>query len=311
MKNSLDSRHAAQLTKFLDRLLADHFPEHDTSYVISVLKGVQDLFAGRHPGYQASDTAYHNFSHTCQATEAMARILDGHIGSWAEPKCTARDFDLAVSAALLHDSGYIKRIGDNEGTGAKYTLTHVERSADFAASFLPGYGVDPEEVKLVMVAIRCTGVNVEQTMWSFLNEREWLLGCALGAGDILGQMAAPDYPERLPALYREYREAVDYSKLREGPLASFTSAEDLMRRTRDFYQKYARHMLNTVWGGVHESLAFHFIGGKNDYFKKIEANLDRIDEILKASPTSAGTNSSAPDAPPTEATTTDAVRILV
>jgi hypothetical protein len=263
-------------------MMADHFPTHDSAYLQEVLKGVQDLFAGRYPGYQASDTAYHDFDHTCQATEAVARILDGHIGSWAEPKCTARDFELAVSAALLHDSGYIKRIGDNDGTGAKYTLTHVERSADFAASFLPDYGADVEEVRLVMVAIRCTGINVERTMWSFLNEREWLLGCALGAGDILGQMSAPDYPERLPALYREYQEAVAYSKPKDGPLTSFTSAEDMMRRTRDFFKNYALRMLYSVWGGVHDSLVFHFPSRRNEYIPRIEVNLDRIDEILQA-----------------------------
>jgi len=279
--SATDTTHARTLAAFLDRTLAEHYPLHDSRFMHEVLAGVLDLFAGRYPGYQASDTEYHDFGHTCQATEAMVRILDGHIGSWAKPECTARDLELAVSAALLHDSGYIKRCDDNEGTGAKYTLTHVERSADFAARFLPGYGVSVEEIKLVQVAIRCTGVNVERTMWTFLNEREWLLGCALGAGDILGQMAAPDYPERLPALYREYQEAVAFSNLREGGLASYKGAEDLMRRTREFYHSYARRMLNTIWGGVHEALVFHFVGGKNKYFEQIEANLNRIDAILQ------------------------------
>ena len=271
-----------QLTAFLENASAAYFPEHDTTYMVEILNAVQALFAGRYPGYQRCDTEYHDFGHTLQATEAVVRILGGHICSGAKPDCSGRDLDLGVTASLLHDSGYLKRVGDNTGTGAKYTVTHVERSADFAAAFLPAFGVTLDEINLVQVAIRCTGINVERTMWSFLNEREWLLGCAMGAGDILGQMAAPDYPERLPALYREYREAVEYSHLTQGMLVGFTSVEDLMGKTRGFYQDYVQRMLGTVWGSVHESLIYHFDGANLNYFSRIEENLKRIDQILQA-----------------------------
>jgi hypothetical protein len=120
-------------------------------------------------------------------------------------------------------------------------------------------------------------------MWSFMNDREWLLGCAMGAGDILGQMAAPNYPEKLPALYREYREAVVYSDVKEGILVGFTSAEDMMRKTRGFYENYVRRMLGSIWGRVHESLVYHYDGSKDNYFTRIEANLKRIDEMLERS----------------------------
>ena len=98
-----------------------------------------------------------------------------------------------------------------------------------------------------------------------------------GAGDI--QMADPDYPRRLPALFREYSEAVAFSGLRNGGIASYTDAVDLMRKSRHFYNDYVKRMLNTQWASVHKALTHHFPGGKNLYLEAVEANLKRIDEL--------------------------------
>ena len=43
-------------------------------------------------------------------------LLDGHIKGASQPTITAREFELGIAAILLHDSGYIKQLGDNEGT---------------------------------------------------------------------------------------------------------------------------------------------------------------------------------------------------
>ncbi len=268
--------------EFARTTLTTHFPGRNVDFLAAVFQRVESLFAGDYPGYQGCDTEFHDLAHTREATVALVRILDGHIKGGAKPTLNARDFELGVTAILLHDSGYFKQTGDHEGTGAKYTLTHVTRSAEFAANFLPPLDVSADEVRLVQLAIQCTGVNVDMTKLQFRNERERFLGCALGTGDILGQMAAPDYPERLPALYREYVEAAAFSKIREGGIAGYKSAEDLMRRTRGYYQNYVRRMLDTQWGGLHRVLTHHFADGKNHYFDAIENNLDRIDRMLEA-----------------------------
>ncbi len=264
---------------YVRALFEADFPGRDTAFLNEVFAQTEALFVGRYPGYQASDSAYHDFSHTLAATVATARLLDGHIKSKGAPALTARDFELAIAGILLHDSGFIKQTGDNEGTGAKYTLTHVELSADFAARFLPPLGVSADEVRVVQLAIRCTGLNVNASKLEFQNERERFIGCALGTGDILGQMAEPDYLRRLPGLYREYQEAAAFSGLREGGIASYTSAEDLMRKSRRFYNDYVKRMLDTQWTGVHKALQHHFPAGRNLYIDAIEANLKRIDEL--------------------------------
>lgn len=276
-QDNLDWVAADETPQYLRRLFSAHFPQRSTAALDAFLAQTAALFAGRYPGYQASDSAYHDFNHTLAATVATARLLDGHIKSQQAPTLSARDFELAIAGILLHDSGFIKEVGDTEGTGAKYTLTHVARSAAFAAEFLPPLGLSDDEIRIVQLAIQCTGLNVEVSKLRFRDDRERFIGCALGTGDILGQMADPDYPQRLPALYEEYQEATAFSGEQHGHIAGYKSADDLMRQTRRFYEEYACRMLATQWAGVQDALKHHFTDGKNHYIDAIETNLTRID----------------------------------
>lgn len=267
----IDLKSPEESLRFVREIFVQRFPGHPAQFLATVFEKLRDLFAGRYPGYQACDTAFHDLNHTCQAAVATARILDGHIRSGQSPALSARDFELAMAGIWLHDIGFLKATGDDEGTGAKYTLTHVRRSADFAGSCLPRLGVTDDEVRIVQVAIHCTGLNADTSHLSFPHERARLIGYALGSGDMLGQMAAANYPERLPNLYSEFV---------EGGITTYVSAEDLLSRTREFYEHQVRGMLEEQWGGVHRALQHHFPDGRNHYFEAIEANLDRIDRVL-------------------------------
>ena len=271
----VDFRGAPETLQFVCSLFNDNFPGRSTEFLVAVFNKVCELFAGRFPGYQACDTKFHDLAHTCQATVATLRILDGQIKSGRPPTVTARDFELAVAAILLHDTGYIKQVGDIEGTGAKYTLIHVKRSAEFAATFLPPLGVTADEVRVVRLAINCTGIEVDTSKLEFRSQHERFLGCALGAGDMLGQMAGDDYPERLPALYREFAEA---------GITTYSSATDLMRQTRTFYEGRVGQLLDEQWGRVHQVLPYHFGNGRNLYLEAVNRNLDRIDHLANKSP---------------------------
>ena len=277
----MDISTPADTLDFIKGIFLSHFPDQSTAFTEKVFKGVERLFAGEYEGYLASDTAYHDFKHTCEASVALARLLDGHIKSGQPPHLSARDFELSVAAILLHDSGFMKESGDNEGTGAKYTLTHVERSGQFAARFLPPYGVTEDEIRLVQLAIDCTGIHVSVDSLPFRSPRERFLSCALGTGDILGQMAAPDYPERLPGLYREFVEAISHSEDKTW-IAGYESEADLLKKTRGFYEKYVQHMLDEEWDGVYKSLEYHFEDSRNLYLEAIEKNIDRIDALSES-----------------------------
>ena len=266
----------------IKQILSSHFSSESTAFVGRVFERVGELFEGQYPGYQASDTTYHDFTHTCEATVAVVRIVDGHLRSGKPPNLTHRDLELMVVASFLHDSGFIKEIGDDEGTGAKYTLTHVTRSGVFAAKFLEEFDVTPDEVRVVQLAIECTGIRVDVDSLPFNDDRERFIGCVVGTGDVLGQMAAPDYPEKLDRLYREFAEAATYPEASGTGIDTYTSVIDLMTRTRGFYRHYVQLMLETQWGGVYQALEHPFEGGENDYFQSIDANLDRIDQMLEA-----------------------------
>jgi len=265
-------------------ILPVHFPGQGTEFISAAFHEVQRAFAGTYPGYQRCDTAFHDLAHTCQATAATVRIFDGHLKSGRPPTLAPRDFELAVAGILLHDIGFLKEVGDDSGTGAKYTAVHVGRGARFAEKFLPRLEVAPDEVRVVRSAIHCTATNEDRDETAFRDDRERFIGCALGTGDILGTMAAPDYPERLPALYEEFVEAASSPRFRGEEVGHYANVEDLLRKTRGFYEKYVRRMLDQKWGKVYRVLEYHFADGTNHYLQAIEANLDRIDRILNAAP---------------------------
>src|SRR5687768_6660290 len=110
------------------------FPDADPLFVSRAFGWASECFTGRYDDYQAIDARYHDFEHTLQGTLCLARLLHARHRAGSQPQLTRRMFELGLIAILLHDSGYLKKRGDSEGTGAKYTITHVARSAEFAAN---------------------------------------------------------------------------------------------------------------------------------------------------------------------------------
>ncbi|HUJ11129.1 MAG TPA: hypothetical protein VL171_13985 [Verrucomicrobiae bacterium] len=267
--------------RLISGIFVARFSRAKTGFVTAVFQQTEQTFAGQCPGYQACDTPYHDFAHTCQAAVAVARILDGHFKSKRTPTLSARDFELGIAAILLHDIGFLKNTGDSSGTGAKHAFLHVERSIQIAEESLPRLGVTTDEFRIVELAIRSTVLNADMGKLGFRDERERMLGCVVGTGDLLGAMAAPDYPEKLAALYEELAEVVDSRSDASGTdVKEYKSVEDLMGRTRQFHRRYAEPMLNEQWGQVYRELEYHFADGGNPYLEAIEANLNRIDQLL-------------------------------
>ena len=112
------------------------FPGADPMFVPRVFGWAIECFAGNYADYQAIDARYHDFEHTMQGTLCMARLLRGRHFAGTHPQLTQRMFQLGLIAILLHDTGYLKKRDDTEGTGAKYTVIHVARSAEFAQQLL-------------------------------------------------------------------------------------------------------------------------------------------------------------------------------
>jgi hypothetical protein len=252
------------------------FPDGDRQFVPQAFGWAVDCFAGRYRDYQAVDTWYHDFEHTLQGTLCLARLLHGRHRTGAQPALTERMLQLAVLGILLHDTGYLKKRDDTEGTGAKYTINHVERSADFAAQLLAEKGFTPAEIEAVRNMIRCTGINASPGAIRFESELEKVAGFALATADLLGQMAADDYVDKLPILYAEFAEAANFSGDKTHFVASFSSAEDLIQKTPAFWEAFVQTKLEYDFAGLYRFLNDPYPSGPNGYIDRITANITRL-----------------------------------
>ena len=253
----------------------------DPLFVPRIFGWAIECFTGNYGDYQAVDARYHDFEHTLQGTLCMTRLLLGRHRAGARPPLTERAFQLGLLAILLHDTGYLKKHNDTEGTGAKYTITHVTRSAEFAAQLLREKGFGPSDIKAVQHMICCTGVNARLEEVPFQSDIERTVGFALATADLLGQLAAADYVEKLPVLYSEFAEAASFSKDPTHFVASFTSADDMMRRTPEFWNGYVRKRLDREFCGLHRFLNDPYPSGPNYYFERVEANIERVRRLLE------------------------------
>ena len=125
--------------------------------------------------------------------------------------------------------------------------------------------------------IRCTGLNADLAAIPFASELERNVGYALGTADLLGQMAAPDYVEKLGILYQEFEESNRYSGKPAGG-GVFKSAEDLRRRTPQFWRNYVLPKIDKDFQGLYRHL--NGADGKNPYLERIELNIERLEREL-------------------------------
>lgn len=285
----VDTKSAAAVASFVEQKFASMYPGAGLAWLITIFRDIEMLFTGRNPDYAPNDVGYHDLEHTLQATVCLTLLLEGRHDAGVEPRVDPRQFELALSAVLLHDSGYLKLRSDNIGTGAKYTFCHVLRSCSFAASYLPTLGANDYEVEAVLGAINCTGPTKEISRLYFREPVERVIGCALATSDYLGQMAASDYPDELEILFNEFQESDDFIHL-PAERRVFKSVTDLKERTPAFWQKFVLRKLESDFQAMYRFLARPFPHGPNPYFDAVEKNIAEIKRrnALAKQPTAVG-----------------------
>ena len=250
----------------------------DDGFVSRVFDWFVEAFRGDYRGYQAVDMAYHDREHTMQGTLCFARLMYCRHESGAEPQIPAKMFRLGLLSILLHDSGYLKQADDTSGTGAKYTLNHVDRSRAFAGLMLTDHGFGEGDVEKVQRMISCTGLNVDLDSIDFRTRLEKIVGLSVATSDLLGQMAARDYVDRLADLYKEFTECWEYAGARAAGL-HYESIESLLEKTPGFWDNYVKHKLDVECRGLYKFLNNPYPDGPNDYLLRIEANIDKVRRI--------------------------------
>lgn len=165
-----------------------------------------------------SDAFYHDAEHTMMVTLVGQEIFRGKLLS--EGKVSPRDWAHFTIALLCHDIGYVRGIcsadtathaqTDVEGnvveiprgaTDAFLTPYHVERGKLFVRS---RFGDHPQlDAELIAHTIENTRFPVPEDV-DASDVVDWAQ--LVQAADLIGQMADPDYPKKLPMLFYEFEE---------------------------------------------------------------------------------------------------------
>jgi len=217
-----------------------------TNTVRSALNDAVDLFEGRRPGYQACNTEYHDLKHTTDTVLALVRLIHGAVV--AGQPFSDDNLVLAVVCGAFHDAGYIQTTDDTTGTGAKYTIHHVDRSITFLHDYLSEHGLSDAEQDKAANVLHCTGLGVDIGSLQFVDTQLALLGSMLGAADLLGQMADRTYLEKLLFLFWEFK---------EGQVGDYRDEYDLLGRTLGFYDMVKKRMATELCG-VDRYMIHHF-----------------------------------------------------
>ncbi|MFN2365902.1 MAG: hypothetical protein ABR523_05500 [Desulfurivibrionaceae bacterium] len=251
-------------------------PPPDPAPIERIYGDIIRLFTGEYPGYRASNTRYHNLEHTCSSALAAARLIHGlHVqGEVFSPRLV----ELCLIGTLFHDTGLIQTEEEVEGTGARHTIGHEDRSIAVMGKYLAEKGYSPEDIRDCGHMIKGTELFFPMEEIPFDSEEVRTMGKVVGTADLVAQMADRNYQEKLPLLFLEFQEA---------GLEGFESPLELFRKTEEFYRKVARKRMTGVLGGISAAALYHFRErwkiDKNLYEEAIKYNIRQMKETVMES----------------------------
>ncbi|HEY9530526.1 MAG TPA: hypothetical protein VIQ55_03985 [Burkholderiales bacterium] len=284
VSNRVDVEDPSRVRDAVLSLLAARYPGADLAPLARGFADVAALFEGSFSGYLACDTLYHDVRHTLDMSLAMARLIDGHERSCAPAdRLGARRAILGVLIALLHDSGYLKRVSEGHvENGAVFTKVHVSRSADFISAYLPQLGFGAE-APLAARLVHFTGYEMDIDDIRVDDSRDRMVGYLVGTADLIGQMSDRMYLEKCREfLYREFVWAgIARETLPDGrEVVRYASPEDLIIKTPGFYEYVARTRMERKLGAVDRFAAAHF-DGPDLYQSEIDRNMNFLGQVIE------------------------------
>jgi hypothetical protein len=247
-------------------------PSYDTSLIKTVFDDIMRLFRGEFPGYSSIKTLYHDLHHTLDVFLCAVRLMHGvHISG---TRLTDEEMTLIMIAALMHDIGYSQMDGEEGGTGAQYTQTHVKRGIAFMRSYQVERHLPLNFATSLEAMISGTDPALKFSQIDFPDERTRLLGQIVATADLTGQMADRTYLEKLLFLYLEFKEA---------RFGNYQNMYDLLRQTKSFYA-ITQEKLDGPYGGMYANLSLHFkdvMGVENNYYlESIEKNIAYLSKVI-------------------------------
>ncbi|MGB0955478.1 MAG: hypothetical protein ACPGZP_05690 [Panacagrimonas sp.] len=280
--NRVNVSHPGRVCAAIVELLQKFSPQADASAITRAIERYTALYAGTLPGYHGCDTWYHDVQHSLDCALAMTRLLDGHERSVKQTDRLGPDrVTLGIIIAIFHDAGYVRSDHDQASNGAAYTLTHVRRSGEFIADFLPEVGMG-QYADLARHVVHFTGYEIALDKIDVQHPKDRLLGFMLGTADILAQTSDRCYLEKCrDFLFREftYCGMAGTSEPGEKP-RQYPTSDDLLSGTPDFNRHLWKDRLDGYFQGVHRYMNAHF-GGSNPYVEQIEKHLSLAAKLGK------------------------------
>lgn len=264
--------------RHLVSLVTNEF-DHDLFGLIH--RDVTRLYAGEYEGYRGCTTRYHDLTHTHAVVLTVARLIHGaHVKNhWIAPDTIFK----GLVAALFHDTGFIQKEGDTEGTGAKYTAEHEQRSINCMNLLLSNLDVPHTMIYASTNFINCTNPNIDVDKIPFSTSQTEMLGKMVGTADMISQMSDRNYLEKLLFLFREFKEA---------GIPHYDSELDLLQKTEAFYDTTVKPRLEKDFDNVIAYMAPHFKarwGVDSDLNTEyILKNLKYLKEVLQETEKSGG-----------------------
>jgi len=265
--------HPRKVLEEVGAILCEISPNIDLKLIETAFNDTICLFKGEYVGYLACNTKYHNQHHTLGALLALVRLIHGA----ANQGNIFSDHNLVLSVicTLFHDSGYMQSSGDLEGTGAKYTITHIQRSIDFLSYYMKEKFYPEADIINAANILNCTGLNTKIADLKFADTQIEMLGKILGTADLLGQMSDRYYLEKLIYLYQEFI---------EGGITIYSSERDLLQKRTGFVLM-TEDRCDTELGGVWHYMQSHYhicFGYDYDPYKiALQKNLDYLKFITE------------------------------
>ena len=268
----------------VEELYSQTWPNGKVERLETAFADFERLFNGQFPGYLGCDTVYHDLQHSLDDTLAMARLLAGYDRSHAdEQRLGAERAMMGIVVALFHDAGYIRQTDDTtHRNGAEFTRTHVGRSAQFLARYLPTLGL-AEWVPVATQIVHFTGYEVPFDQIRLDDPRDRKVGHLVGTADMMAQMADRCYLEKCrDRLYPEFvLGGVAVSRGTAGELkVIYGSGLDVLRSTPEFVAETMRTRLDGEFGGAYRYIEALY-GGRNPYMEAIDASLAYLKQVLQ------------------------------
>ncbi len=265
-------------------ILTCRYPGYSFTKLKILFRDLARLYRGEYPGFHACETAYHDLQHVLDVTLATARLLDGYEEAHPLEEQLGPELALlAVTIAMFHDSGYIRRTADRRHKhGAEYTRIHVARSGRFMRDYLPTVGM-LKLAELASTLVHFTGYEVSPDKLSVSAHKHRVVGALVGTADVLAQMADAQYLQKCYLnLYNEFEiGGIARQQNADGSITViYSSAQELLQKTPQFMQQIVNDRLDGYFDGRYRYAGVHF-GGDNLYMKALLKNRQALRQIIR------------------------------